>query len=110
MTERGGVIFGCVNYAILSSPLLIHYQACVRDALRAARLNWNVDWKSQSTTKLGYAYNAVRVQFLFFYRYPVLTGTDRGRLPRAAALRGAMGCQPRRKGRVGQPQGLPELC
>ncbi|KAJ6448813.1 hypothetical protein C8R45DRAFT_1045783 [Mycena sanguinolenta] len=31
--------------------------------LRAARLNWDGNWKSQSTTKLGYAFNAVEDDF-----------------------------------------------
>ncbi|KAJ6462971.1 hypothetical protein C8R45DRAFT_1013372 [Mycena sanguinolenta] len=38
-------------------------RACVRDCLRAARLNWDGNWKSQSTTKLGYAFNAVEDDF-----------------------------------------------
>jgi len=38
-------------------------RACVRDCLRAARLNWNADWRSQSTTKRGYAYNAIEADF-----------------------------------------------
>jgi len=38
-------------------------RSCVRDSLRAARLNWSLDWKSQSTTKLGYAYNAIEDDF-----------------------------------------------
>ncbi|KAJ7808965.1 hypothetical protein B0H14DRAFT_2868184 [Mycena olivaceomarginata] len=38
-------------------------RACIRDCLRAARLNWEGNWKSQSTTKLGYAFNAVPSPF-----------------------------------------------
>jgi len=38
-------------------------RSCVRDSLRAARLDWSLDWKSQSTTKLGYAYNAIEDDF-----------------------------------------------
>ncbi|KAF8125904.1 hypothetical protein K438DRAFT_1790832 [Mycena galopus ATCC 62051] len=38
-------------------------RACVRDCLRAARLNWDSNWKSQSTTKLGYAFNAIEDDF-----------------------------------------------
>ncbi|KAJ7131014.1 hypothetical protein C8R44DRAFT_849985 [Mycena epipterygia] len=38
-------------------------RACVRDCLRAARLNWDADWRSQSTTKRGYAYNAIEDDF-----------------------------------------------
>jgi hypothetical protein len=52
-------------------------QSCVRDSLRAARLNWDLPWKSQSTTKLGYAYNAVRI-FQPAYHYVALMLTGRG--------------------------------
>ncbi|KAF8173006.1 hypothetical protein K438DRAFT_1847436 [Mycena galopus ATCC 62051] len=38
-------------------------RACIRDCLRAARLNWDSNWKSQSTTKLGYAFNAIEDDF-----------------------------------------------
>ncbi|KAF7350734.1 hypothetical protein MSAN_01634500 [Mycena sanguinolenta] len=38
-------------------------RACIRDCLSAARLDWNHNWKSQSTTKRGYAYNAVEDDF-----------------------------------------------
>ncbi|KAJ7071747.1 hypothetical protein B0H15DRAFT_957595 [Mycena belliarum] len=38
-------------------------RSCVRDCLRAARLNWDADWRSQSTTKRGYAYNAIEDDF-----------------------------------------------
>ncbi|KAJ7787497.1 hypothetical protein B0H14DRAFT_2953226 [Mycena olivaceomarginata] len=43
--------------------------SCVRDSLRAARLNWDLPWKSQSTTKLGYAYNAVEDDFRELRRF-----------------------------------------
>ncbi|KAF7361102.1 hypothetical protein MSAN_01141800 [Mycena sanguinolenta] len=38
-------------------------RSCVRDCLSAARLDWDAHWKSQSTTKLGYAFNAVEDDF-----------------------------------------------
>ncbi|KAJ6579714.1 hypothetical protein DFH09DRAFT_1077303 [Mycena vulgaris] len=44
-------------------------RSCVRDSLRAARLNWDLPWKSQSTTKLGYAYNAVDDDFRELRRF-----------------------------------------
>ncbi|KAJ7312329.1 hypothetical protein DFH08DRAFT_877740 [Mycena albidolilacea] len=44
-------------------------RSCVRDSLRAARLNWDLPWKSQSTTKLGYAYNAVEDDFRELRRF-----------------------------------------
>jgi hypothetical protein len=50
-------------------------QSCVRDSLHAARLNWDLPWKSQSITKLGYAYNAVRIfQSAYHYVALMLTG------------------------------------
>ncbi|KAJ7770393.1 hypothetical protein B0H14DRAFT_2966837 [Mycena olivaceomarginata] len=44
-------------------------RSCVRDSLRAAQLNWDLPWKSQSTTKLGYAYNAVKDDFRELRRF-----------------------------------------
>ncbi|KAJ7871996.1 hypothetical protein B0H14DRAFT_3567290 [Mycena olivaceomarginata] len=44
-------------------------RSCVHDPLRAARLNWDLPWKSQSTTKLGYAYNAIEDDFCELCRF-----------------------------------------
>ncbi|KAF8126098.1 hypothetical protein K438DRAFT_2033613 [Mycena galopus ATCC 62051] len=35
------------------------FRTCIRNCLRAASLNWDDNWKSQSTTKVSYAFNAI---------------------------------------------------
>ncbi|KAJ7840331.1 hypothetical protein B0H13DRAFT_1910772 [Mycena leptocephala] len=52
-------------------------RSCVRDCLRAARLDWNLNWKSQSTTKRGYAYNAVEGDFPQLRRFIGQWAVDR---------------------------------
>ncbi|KAF8135885.1 hypothetical protein K438DRAFT_760135 [Mycena galopus ATCC 62051] len=69
-----GEIRGHLGY---DKPKWRALRSCVRDSLRAARLNWDLDWKSQSTTKRGYAYNAVEDDFPELRRFVGQWAVDR---------------------------------